>query len=114
MIKRLRYDRDGRLLISAFNGGIKSFDARQGRFSDLRMYYPASPQPLSVYDFLQEGDSGIWLTNPDAALMYGDAGSGIVGAVHLTDDRGNEVQPHVETPSHAGQRRLSLVTHYGA
>ena len=30
--------------------------------------------------FLQEGDSGIWLTNPDAALMYGDAGSGIVGA----------------------------------
>ena len=114
MIKRLRYDRDGRLLISAFNGGIKSFDARQGRFSDLRMYYPASPQPLSVYDFLQEGDSGIWLTNPDAALMYGDAGSGIVGAVHLTDDRGNEVQPHVETLFHDGQGRLWLVTHNGA
>ena len=108
MIKRLRYDGDGRLLISAFNGGIKSFDARRGRFSDLRMYYPASPQPLSVYDFLQEGDSGIWLTNPDAALMYGDAGSGIVGAVHLTDDRGNEVRPHVETLFHDGQGRLWL------
>lgn len=59
MIKRLRYDRDGRLLISAFNGGIKLFDARRGRFTDLRMYCSASPQPLSIYDFVQEGDSGI-------------------------------------------------------
>ena len=46
--------------------------------------------------------------------MYGDAGSGIVGAVHLTDDRGNEVRPHVETLFHDGQGRLWLVTHNGA
>lgn len=114
MIKRLRYDRDGRLLISAFNGGIKLFDARRGRFTDLRMYCSASPQPLSIYDFVQEGDSGIWLTNPDAELMYGDAGSGTVETVYLTDDRGNEVRPHVETLFHDGQGRLWLVTHDGA
>lgn len=114
MIKRLRYDRDGRLLISAFNGGIKLFDARRGRFTDLRMYCSASPQPLSIYDFVQEGDSGIWLTNPDAELMYGDAGSGTVETVYLTDDRGNEVSPHVETLFHDGQGRLWLVTHDGA
>ncbi|MFR0773710.1 MAG: hypothetical protein ACLSH3_07870 [Alistipes finegoldii] len=78
------------------------------------MYCSASPQPLSIYDFVQEGDSGIWLTNPDAELMYGDAGSGTVETVYLTDDRGNEVSPHVETLFHDGQGRLWLVTHDGA
>lgn len=70
MIKKLWHDGNDRLLVSAFNGGMRVFDERQGRFSDLHMNHPASGQPLSVYDFAKEGDRGIWLTDPDAELMY--------------------------------------------
>ena len=76
MIKKLWHDGNDRLLVSAFNGGMRVFDERQGRFSDLYMNHPASGQPLSVYDFAKEGDRGIWLTDPDAELMYKDASTG--------------------------------------
>ena len=58
MIKKLWHDGNDRLLVSAFNGGMRVFDERQGRFSDLYMNHPASGQPLSVYDFAKEGDRG--------------------------------------------------------
>ena len=35
MIKKLWHDGNDRLLVSAFNGGMRVFDERQGRFSDL-------------------------------------------------------------------------------
>ena len=81
MIKKLWHDGNDRLLVSAFNGGMRVFDERQGRFSDLYMNHPASGQPLSVYDFAKEGDRGIWLTDPDAELMYKDASTGRVETV---------------------------------
>ncbi len=39
MIKKLWHGND-RLLVSAFNGGMRVFDERQGRFSDLHMNHP--------------------------------------------------------------------------
>ena len=42
MIKKLWHDGNDRLLVSAFNGGMRVFDERQGRFSDLYMNHPAS------------------------------------------------------------------------
>lgn len=58
MIKKLWHDEHNRLLVSAFNGGMRVFDERQGRFSDLHMNHPVSGQPLSVYDFAKEGRPG--------------------------------------------------------
>ena len=73
MIKKLHYDeKSNALQISAFNGGMEQFDNRQQRFVDLRMYHPVTSQQLSVYDFVMEGDSGIWMTDPDSELMYKD------------------------------------------
>ena len=100
MIKKLWHDGNDRLLVSAFNGGMRVFDERQGRFSDLYMNHPASGQPLSVYDFAKEGDRGIWLTDPDAELMYKDASTGRVETVRLTDAQGNAVRIHIETLFH--------------
>lgn len=102
MIKKLWHDGNDRLLVSAFNGGMRVFDERQGRFSDLYMNHPASGQPLSVYDFAKEGDRGIWLTDPDAELMYKDASTGHVETVRLTDAQ--------ETPSASISKRCSTTS----
>ena len=114
MIKKLWHDGNDRLLVSAFNGGMRVFDERQGRFSDLHMNHPASGQPLSVYDFAKEGDRGIWLTDPDAELMYKDASTGRVETVRLTDAQGNAVRIHIETLFHDERGDLWLVGHDGA
>lgn len=114
MIKMLRYDDRGNLLISAFNGGMRSFDARRGRFTDLQMNHPASSQPLSVYDFVREGDRGIWMTDPDSELMYKDLTTGKVERVQLSDEQGKPVRLHIETLFRDAQGRLWLVTHDGA
>ena len=114
MIKKLWHDGNDRLLVSAFNGGMRVFDERQGRFSDLHMNHPASGQPLSVYDFAKEGDRGIWLTDPDAELMYKDASTGRVETVRLTDAQGNAVRIHIETLFHDERGNLWLVGHDGA
>lgn len=114
MIKRLQYDRKGTLLVSAFNGGIKSFDQRRAWFSDLSTYSAEPQQPLSVYDFAEEGDAGMWLTNPDAELLFRHAQSGRVETVRLTDPAGKTVRLHVETLFHDSRGALWLVTHNGA
>ena len=114
MIKKLWHDEHNRLLVSAFNGGMRVFDERQGRFSDLHMNHPVSGQPLSVYDFAKEGDRGVWLTDPDAELMYKDARTGRVEAVRLTDEQGNTVRIHIETLFHDERGDLWLVGHDGA
>ena len=114
MIKKLWHDENNTLLVSAFNGGMRAFDERQGRFTDLHMNHPASGQPLSVYDFVKEGDRGIWMTDPDAELMYKDAKTGIIEAVQFSDNRGNPVRIHIETLFHDKEGSLWLVSHGGA
>lgn len=115
MIKKLRFDGDGKLLISAFNGGMRAFDRRTERISDLRMNHPQTGQPLSVYDFEEEGDAGIWLTNPDMEEpLFFDRRKGAVEAVRLTDAEGRKVRLHVETLFHDERGDLWLVCHDGA
>lgn len=114
MIKKLWHDENNTLLVSAFNGGMRAFDERQGRFTDLHMNHPVSGQPLSVYDFVKEGDRGIWMTDPDAELMYKDAKTGIIEAVQFSDNRGNPVRIHIETLFHDKEGSLWLVSHGGA
>ncbi len=115
MIKRLRYDdKDNTLLISAFNGGMEQFDDRQRRMIDLRMYHPVTSQQLSIYDFVVEGDSGIWMTDPDSKLMYKDKKKGSVEIVSLFDSKGNPVRMQIETLFRDKGSNLWLITHNGA
>ncbi|NDV59232.1 hybrid sensor histidine kinase/response regulator [Bacteroides sp. 519] len=115
MIKRLRYDRKQNILqISAFNGGMEQFDDKQHRFIDLQMHHPGTSQQLSVYDFEIEGDSGIWMTDPDARLMYKDKKKGTIEVVSLFDSEGNPVRMQIETLFRDQGNNLWLITHNGA
>lgn len=114
MIKKLWHDENNTLLVSAFNGGMRAFDERQGHFSDLHMNHPVSGQPLSVYDFIKDSIRGIWMTDPDAELMYRDAKTGTIKAVQFSDKQGNPVRIHIETLFHDDEGRLWLVSHGGA
>lgn len=114
MIKRLHYGKGSDpLQISLFNGGIAQFDKKQRRFIDLQMYYPATSQQMSVYDFAMESDSGIWMTNPDIELMYKDKRSGAISNVSLFDSTGNAVSMHIETLFRGKGDNLWLVTRTG-
>ncbi|MCC8172829.1 MAG: response regulator [Parabacteroides sp.] len=114
MIKKLCYDpARNRLLLSAFDGGMEQFDYRLRRFTDWRMRHPVTSQPLNVYDFIEEGDSGVWLTDPDAELMYGDRRKGTAEAVSFCDSEGKPVRMQIETLFRDPAGRLGLVTHRG-
>ncbi len=115
MIKMLKYDEKGKVLqMSAFNGGMSQFDENKGRFMDLGFYHPQTLQQLSIYDFLREGDSGIWLTDPDSELMYRDNKKGTIEIVTLSDSKGMPVSLQIETLFHDKQGNLWLITHSGA
>ena len=114
MIKKIRYDADSTLLISVFNGGMNAFDANRHRFVDLHMLHPGSSQPLCVYDFVREKEAGIWMTDPDAELMYMDAKSHVVETVRFADEQGNPIRMRIETLFHDKRGNLWLVTYEGA
>lgn len=115
MIKKLQYDKQQKtLLLSAFNGGMERFDGKRGGFVDLRMRHPVTSQQLSVYDFVMEGDSGIWMTDPDSELMYKDLKKDRIEAVSFLDSEGNPVRMQIETLFRDPDDNLWLVTHTGA
>src|SRR5690606_20774215 len=98
MIKNLHYDKKNNVLqISTFNGGMEQFDNKQQRFIDMHMYHPVTSQQLSIYDFAIEGDSGIWMTNPDSELIYKDKKKGTIEVVSLFDAKGTKVRMQIET-----------------
>ncbi len=115
MIKMLRYDEKNDILqISAFNGGMEEFDNKQQRFTDLKMYHPTTLQQLSIYDFAIEGDSGIWITNPDTELMYKNKKKGTIETVSLSNSKGEVVRMQIETLFRDKGNNLWLITHNGA
>lgn len=115
MMKKLRYDaKSNTLQISAFNGGMAQFDENQRRFVDMKMNHPVTKQQLSVYDFAMEGDSGIWMTDPDSELMYKNQKTGVIEVISLNDSKGNRIRMHIETLFRDKGNNLWLVTHDGA
>lgn len=114
MIKSLHYDKNNNILqLSTFNGGMGQFIYGQRRFTDLQMYHPFTSQQLSVYDFAMEGNSGIWMTNPDSELIYKDKKKGTTEIVSLFDSKGNVVKMHIETLFRDKGNNLWLMTHNG-
>lgn len=114
MIKKLWYDKNNILLISAFNGGMEQFDGKRKRFVDLRMYHPRSSQRPSVYEFAMEGGEGVWMTDPDSELMYKDNRTGIVEIVPVLNSGGETVRMQIETLFRDKGDNLWLITHNGA
>ena len=71
MIKKLHYDEDGNLMISSFNGGMQIFDRKTNIFVDFAAGTEYPPF-MSVYDFVKDGESGYWISDPDSPLRYLD------------------------------------------
>ena len=114
LVKNLHYDKEQEILrVSTFNGGLQQLDPNGEHFSDLQVYRPETSEPLSVYDFAREKDAGIWMTNPDAELLYKDLGTGKVTEVAVTDDSGNKVPMKIETLFRGAGNELWLMTYEG-
>ncbi|RAV31021.1 hybrid sensor histidine kinase/response regulator transcription factor [Sinomicrobium soli] len=114
LIKTLHYDRAKEILrVATFNGGMRQFDNRKQHFVDLQMYLPGTSKPLSVYDFAPEGNRGVWMTNPDAELVYKDWEKGTTENVIITDAEGKVVDMNIETLFLDNDGRLWLMTYEG-
>ena len=91
LVKQLRWE-DGKLWVALYNGGIQTFDPRTRRFTDMpirdnRLYH--------VYDYIRDG-KGIWLSDPDANLVYADLSGGTAETVFLNEN-GRQRGIRVET-----------------
>lgn len=114
MIKSLHYDKNSMSLqSSAFNGGVAHFDEHRHRFVELPINHPISSQPLNVYDFAMEADSGIWMTDPDAELIYKNTKNGKIEVVSLVDAKGKAMRLRIETLFRDKGDQLWLITHSG-
>ncbi len=114
MVKKLWHDGRGRLIVSSFNGGMQYLDRATGRFVDLHADHPVSGKPLSVYDFVEQGDEGFWLTDPDADPVFMNRHTGRTEKVQFADGRGGRIPLRAETLFHDASGRLWFVTHTGA
>lgn len=114
MIKSLHYTKSNKVLqTSAFNGGVARFDNTQRRFVELPANDPKSIHTLNVYDFEMEGDSGIWMTDPDAKLLYKNIRSGKTEIVSPIDAKGKIISMRIETLFRDKGDYLWLITHTG-
>lgn len=114
MIKKLSIDKEtDRLQIGTFNGGLREFDKSRDVFKDLHVNHPSTQQPLSVYEIAYEGNSGIWMSDPDAALAYRDNKRGTIEFVSFRDEANNIVRMQIETLFRGKGNELWLITREG-
>ena len=109
LIKNLRWT-DGRLAVSMFNGGAQEFDPRTGRFKDMPINGNAS---RNVYVHEKEGRMGVWLSDPDASLVYGNLSTGEVSVAEFTDMDGRSIRLRGEDLFHGSDGSLWVVSRRG-
>lgn len=109
MIKRIRYSSDGELVVSTFNGGMVKFDAERAGFIDYGKFLPKI-----AYDYVWEGEDGLWMNDPDGELVYADLKKGVSEVVRLKDSQGKRLKLRIETLFHDKDGKLCLVTRDGA
>lgn len=113
MIKRLKFDRQNRLLtISSFNGGIGTYDMNSGLFRDLTMRTPENQQLLTIYDFVQDQQGSWWMTDPDKTFFYRKQ-QGAVEMLRVIAKNGQQLPLEIEAIFLDQQNQLCLVTHQG-
>ena len=108
MVKKLYLGEDGNIWASFFNSGIQVFDTSQKRWRDISLTRGPKDSPLSVYDFVNDGRGGLWLSDPDAELMHADISTGKVDIIR------GERRRQIEAIFYDLQGRLWILTHQGA
>ncbi len=71
-------------------------------------------QKMSIYDFVAEADSGIWIANPEETLYYKDLRSGKIRQIALVNTNGtilNDIP--IECLYHGDNEKLWMFTHRG-
>ncbi|MGM9738468.1 MAG: response regulator [Candidatus Cryptobacteroides sp.] len=81
LVKKLQYDRDGNLWASFFNSGVQMLPKGGKHFTTPSFSSGTAQSPLSVYDFAMEPGEGMWLSDPDASLVYADFRKGTLETV---------------------------------
>ena len=114
MIKRLKFDRTSKkLLISAYNGGIGSYDVDSQHFSSFNFRSPESQQPLTVYDFVNDKEGTWWMTDPDKLFLYRKKPLDPIEMVSVLDAQGKKMKLEVEALYVNNQDQLCLISHQG-
>ena len=111
MIKKLHYDDDGNLMMSSFNGGMQIFDRKTNIFVDFAAGTEYPPF-MSVYDFVKDGESGYWISDPDSPLRYLDLKSKKVYVRRPLSD-GIPLRARIENMYRDEEGCLCLVTSKG-
>jgi len=114
MIKRLKFDPQHKLLsISAFSGGIGTYDMNTGRFGSLGFMSPESKQPLTVYDYVRDQQGTWWMTDPDKSFFYKKTAQGPIEMTRVIGPNGEKLYLEIEALFVDKQNRICLVTHQG-
>ena len=109
LIKNLGWS-DGMLTVSMFNGGVQEFNPRTGRFKDISITGNSS---RNVYVNEKEGNRGIWLSDPDANLLYGDLSTGTATAAEFMDMDGRSIRLRCEDLFHDADGALWILSRRG-
>ncbi|MGM9766246.1 MAG: two-component regulator propeller domain-containing protein, partial [Candidatus Cryptobacteroides sp.] len=109
LVKKLQYDEDGNLWASFFNSGVQMLPKGGKQFTTPSFSRKTAQSPLSVYDFAME-EGGMWLSDPDASLVYADISRGTLETV---TPEGASSNLRIEAMYKEGTN-LVLLTHTGA
>ncbi len=114
MIKRLHFDPENQhLLISAFNGGLTSYDPARRTFNDLHFFFPGTQQPLTIYDFVQDQEGTWWMTDPNQPFLYKRKKNADTEIVNIIDANDEKLNLDIATLYLDNQQNLRLVTQQG-
>lgn len=114
MIKRLRFDPGKKhLLISAFSGGITSYDVSRGIFRDLKFFFPESQAPLTIYDFVHDNQDIWWMTDPDKSFFYKRKGQNSTEIIKILGANNEKLDLEIEALYIDRQNNIRLITHQG-
>lgn len=113
-IKRLRFDKDkSNLLVSAFSGGISSYNLSNKTFTDLNFLSPINRKPLTVYDFVTDSDGTWWMTDPDKSFFYRRKNQANAENVRVIGADNKQLDLEIEALYIDQQQNLRLITHQG-
>ena len=110
-IKRIRKDEEGRMWVASFNGGVQVYDEKAHRF--VKVAESSSQYPLSVYNFLRDGEGGLWMSSPDENLKYASKSGGKVESRLFIDEKGMKTSTQAEMIFFDDASNLCLLTHSG-
>lgn len=113
-IKRLHFDpQKKQLYISAFNGGITSYDIVHKVFKDLNFNSPLSGQPLTIYEFVRDNQGVWWMADPDKPFFYKKGNEAETKIIKVSDRNNNPLDLEVEALYVDSENKLRLITHQG-